>query len=128
MTAVEVVLICVAAALACALLRGTHPELAMGVALAGGIAALYLLRADLQAVAELLGQLARETGLQQGHAALLLRASGIALVSEFGADLCRDAGESALAGRVELAARVVLLALAAPLLRELFALISALTV
>ena len=127
MTAVEVALICVAAALACALLRGTHPELATGVALAGGIAALYLLRADLQAVAELLGQLAEEARLREGHAALLLKASGIALVSEFGADLCRDAGERALAGRIELGARVVLLAMAAPLLQELFALIGALT-
>ena len=123
MTAVTITLICLAAALACALLRPVRPELAMGIALAGGIAALIALREELATAARLIWTLAGQTELPGEHTALLLRASGIALVCEFGADLCRDAGESALAGRIDLCARVVLLAMAAPLIQALVQLV-----
>ena len=122
MSAYAIVLICLAAALACALLRPLRPELAMGVALAGGIAALFALRDEAQEVVRLLQGLVRRTELTQEHAGLLLRACGIALASEFGAELCRDAGESALAGRVELGASVALLAMSAPLIEKMLAL------
>ena len=41
------------------------------------------------------------------------------MVSELAAQLCRDAGETALAGRVALIARVTVLALCVPLVSEL---------
>ena len=44
----------------------------------------------------------------------MLRAGGIALISEFAADLCMDAGEKALAGRIELAERIALTGMCIP--------------
>ena len=112
-----IVLICLAAALACSLLRPLRPELAMGVALAGGVAALLALRGELFAAIRLLRTLIGQTALSELQASLLLRACGVALAGQFGAELCRDAGESALAGRVELGVRLALLAMAAPLVQ-----------
>ena len=51
-------------------------------------------------------------------------ATGVSLVAEFAAHLCEDAGEKALAGRVELAVRVTLFAMAAPLLTEVVAIVT----
>ena len=123
MSVLQIVMICAATGLACAFLRATRPELAMGVALAGGIAALFALREDLAEALALLRALIAGSGMAGSRATLPLRALGVSLVSEFGAGLCRDAGESALAGRIELGTRVVLLAMAAPLARDLLALI-----
>ena len=55
--------------------------------------------------------------------AIVLKGAGIAIVSEMGEQLCADAGESALAGRIALASRVAMLGLCAPLVGELTALI-----
>ena len=121
----RVALICVGAALACAALRPARPELPLAIGLAGGLAALLALRDELAAVAALLRELLGESGLSEAHAGLLFKALGIALICEFAAGLCRDAGETALAGRVELGARIVLLGLAVPLVEGLLALISA---
>lgn len=126
MTAVSVTLLCVAAALACAVVRASRPEMAFAVALAAGAAALLMLNGDLRSAAGLISELSEESGFSHGGAGLLLRAVGIALVSEFGAQLCRDAGESALAGRIDLAARLALLVMAAPLIGEVLDLISGL--
>ena len=125
MTALQVVGICAAAAVACALLRPARPELALAVALAGGVAALFALRGEIAAVAGLFSELIAGGGLNGGQGALLMRAMGIGLITDFGAGLCRDAGESALAARIELAARVTLLAMAAPLARDMLALVRA---
>ena len=43
-----------------------------------------------------------------------------AYIAEFGSQICRDAGQEALAGTVELAGRVVILLLAVPILLTVF--------
>ena len=55
---------------------------------------------------------------------LLLRTVGIALIAEFAAQLCRDSGESAMAGRISLAARVSILASALPMLTKLLRIVT----
>jgi stage III sporulation protein AD len=46
----------------------------------------------------------------------LLKIIGIAYIAEFGTQVCRDAGENALAFKVELAGKVMILILAVPII------------
>ena len=52
----------------------------------------------------------------------ILKAIGIAVVTETAADICRDFGESAIAAKVELAAKSVIILLAMPVVQSLLAL------
>ena len=56
---------------------------------------------------------------------ILLKASGIALLTGTASDLCRSSGEEAIASKVELLGKCELLALSLPLLQELFELVHA---
>lgn len=56
------------------------------------------------------------------HAELLLRGLGIAWLTHYAAEVCRESGENGVASGVELAGRVELLLLALPLCREILAL------
>ena len=49
----------------------------------------------------------------------LFKVIGIAYVAEFGAQLCRDAGQAAIAVKVEFAAKVIILLLAMPIMASL---------
>ena len=49
----------------------------------------------------------------------LLKVGGISLLTDFAAQTCRDAGEDGLALKVELAGRVMLIALALPVMEAL---------
>lgn len=60
------------------------------------------------------------TGLS-AYAALLLKALGIAILTQCTSDICRDAGESGVANGVELAGKAEILLLCLPLLGEIFA-------
>ena len=115
--ALEAALLCVGTAALCLLLRQTWPEFAFAAALAGGIGALGLLAGP---VCEALGQmrlLSEKTGLLS--APVFVQACIAALAGDLLSSLCREAGESALAARVELCARVAATAMALPLVSEL---------
>jgi stage III sporulation protein AD len=119
MTAIRIVLICVAGAIISAVLKAQKPELSLGVAIATGLCALFLSVDGLKQAVATISSLANSAGIQSESASLLIRATGVTLIAEFGAQLCKDAGESALAGRIEMGGRVVLLGMAAPLLTDL---------
>ena len=119
MLIVKVAALCVATAMICAALRVQRPEMATALSLAAGVAVLAMLLGELTRAAEGLSVLRDRLGVDADIAAVLLKGAGVAVLSELGAQLCADAGETALAGRVTLAARVAMLALCAPLLTEL---------
>ena len=106
------------------ILRGQKSEFAGIVSLAAG-ALLFGMAASacFPAFRELIVPL--EDGALSGYTATLLKALGITLAAQFGAELCRDAGEGALASKLELAGRAELMLLALPLIRELTALAAA---
>ena len=108
--------LCVAAAMACAVIRVQRPELATAVSLAAGAAVMAMLATRAESLWPDLADAAKAFGNVDGEVrGALLRASGITVISEMAAQLCRDAGESALAGRVALVSRIAILALCVPL-------------
>ena len=118
--AIQWIGLCVAAALICAMLRPQRPELATGISLAVGAAALTMLALRLRAaLPELAGLTALFQSMDGDAVTAMLRAAGITILAELGGQLCRDAGETALAGRIGLIARVAILALCVPVASRL---------
>lgn len=71
--------------------------------------------------------LASSSGVQNGYMSSLLKVAGISLLVEFAAQTCRDANEEGLAMRVELAGRVMLIAMALPVMQALLSQIMSLS-
>lgn len=57
--------------------------------------------------------------LLEPYAGTLLKALGVGLITQTTAEVCRDSGETAVAGKVELLGKAEILLLSLPLLREL---------
>ena len=101
------------------LLRRYRPELAMGVGIvAGAIALLAVLKTAAPAVSQLQALL-DGAALPQAYTAILFKALGICLLTQLTAAACRDAGESALAAKAELAGKLLLLVLSLPLFEKI---------
>lgn len=116
---VKVTALCVAVAMICSALRPIRPELATALSLAGGLAALALLLSQSDQAAEWVDAFRGMLRADRDISAIVLKGAGVAILSELGAQLCTDAGERALAGRIALAARVAMLGLCAPMVAEL---------
>ena len=58
-----------------------------------------------------------------GTAILVLKVIGIAYLTQFGAQLCADAGEGTVAAKIELAGKILMMTAAAPVLIGLLELV-----
>lgn len=116
-TAVRITAVCLVGALLAALLKKTSPDTALLLALAVCVAVLTALCRGLEDVLSLLRQLLEWGGLSTELFVPLLKTVAIALVSRTGGALCRDAGEGAMAGLVEMAGAFAAILVALPLFR-----------
>ena len=122
--AVVGVLLC--AAMLAVLLRAQRPELAMCLGLAAAAAVAILLVRQIAPLISAMRRLLTMTALPTEGFGVVLKAAGVCLLTQITADTCRDAGETALASKAELAGRVLMLMLAVPLFEELLSLVTAL--
>ena len=118
MQVLRILLLCLSAALICMTLRAAHPQMASAVAMAAGVAALMLSSADLGALSRALKTLEGCVG-EEAQPLYLLKVCGIAVIAEFASDICRDAGESALAQRIDVGVRIGVVASALPAAAEI---------
>lgn len=119
MTAIRIVALCLAAAMICSSLRSQRPEIATALSLAVGIGALLMTGDVFGEVSATIRRFSAFAELDGRSAAVLLKAAGITVISELGVQICSDAGESALAGRIRLTTRVVILGMAMPLVLDI---------
>ena len=119
------------AAVACAVmaltLRTAHRPMATAFSLAAGAVLLLSLAEPLRQAGELLRGIADYAPEGREQLTLMLKLLGVSFAAEFAAQACRDAGEDGIALRVELSAKVMLVILSAPLLRQLASMILELT-
>lgn len=99
----SVAAICLVGAVLAALLKKSGPELAVLLAVAVTAAAAALLWDTLGDIVDFLRQMMELGGMAPELFAPLLKTVAIALVSRVGGDLCRDAGEGAMASVLEMA-------------------------
>ena len=116
-TAVRITAVCLVGALLAALLKKTSPDTALLLALAVCVAVLAALARGLEEVTDFLRELLDWGGLSAELFTPLLKTVAIALVSRTGGALCRDAGEGAMAGLVEIAGTFAALLVSLPLFR-----------
>lgn len=114
----------VSTVLAVLLRQSKKPELALLVSLATGIVIFSMILDKLKYVMEVLNNLVTKTNIEFAYFSVIIKIIGIAYIVEFGAQISRDAGEEAIASKVELGGKVVMMILALPILLALIELIT----
>lgn len=116
MSIMQVVALAVVAVVLIVVIRQERPELALQISMVVGLIILIFAVWKLSGLISVLEDLARRAELNMVFLGALLKIIGIAYVAEFGVQICKDAGENALAFKVELAGKVMILILAAPII------------
>jgi stage III sporulation protein AD len=100
------------------ILRAYKPEWAPFLRMAVTVVALGLTVGLVSTVLTYITDLATATGASEGEGwSLLLKALGVAFLTETAASVCRDSGETGLATWVETAGKLEILLLSFPLIR-----------
>ena len=115
--------ICVVGSILALLLKKNVPELSLLLGLSAGLCAAVLCSRMAAEIIETLRSLALNAALEPAAFAPVLKCVGISLVTELSKELCRDAGENALAGFAEVCGSLCALYVTLPLIRSLLSVI-----
>ena len=100
------------------------PDISMMVSLAGGTVIMLKILPQLTSLISAITEMAEQGGISGNYILIILKAVGVAIAVTICASVCRDAGQSSLAVKVEIAGRVIILITSLPVLSGLFGIIS----
>lgn len=102
------------------IIKQQRPELAVQLSILVGTVIFTMMLGKINSVVNLLQEMARRSNISLFYMETILKIVGVAYIAEFGAQICRDAGEGAIASKVEFAAKVIVIVLAIPVIAAVF--------
>lgn len=113
-------------AVLCVIVRQYKPEMALGVSVACGVLIMGAAVTMLAPSVEVIGTLMASAGLDEGYAGVLLKALAVCYVTQLASDCCKDAGESAIASKIELAGKAAVAVISLPVFTSIAEMVTAL--
>ncbi len=105
------------------ILKQYKPEYAIYVSIIAGILILFFAIEKLTGIIELLQSISNKTYINQQFLGILLKITGIAFLTEFAVSVCSDAGEKAIANKIEIGSKVIIITMSMPIIKSLLELI-----
>lgn len=100
-------------------LKNSTPEISLVLSIITGVIILISIATYLPLFTDKIEALILKTGMNPEYAKILLKAVGICFICQFSSDICKDSGQSALSGKVELAGKILILISALPLIEKI---------
>lgn len=119
MEIVQVIAIAFVATFMVMIIKQYRPEFSIYISIIAGILIFFIVISKLTSAIELIKSLSTKLGTNMQYFSLLIKITGIAYLSEFATNICKDSGETAIASKVELAGRVIIIAMSVPILGAL---------
>ena len=73
----------------------------------------------LAGIVSLLSSLASKANINTQFLGILLKITGIAILTEYSTSICRDTGETAIATKIELGGKIIIIGLSIPIISVL---------
>lgn len=116
MEIIKIVSFALAALIIFMLLGERKKELAVLVAIVAGAIIFLALIDKLSEIINFIGTIADKANIDMVYIGIVLKILAIAYLSSFCSEICKDAGASSIASKVEFAGKILILALAIPIL------------
>ncbi len=123
MEVIKIIGIAFAALIIIILLKQYRPEFTIYVSLLTGIIILFLVMDKLTGIINLLQSLANKTSINSTFLTLLIKITGIAFLSEFAVSICKDSGEAAIANKIEIGTKIIIISMSIPIISSLLEII-----
>ncbi len=116
MDIIQVVGIGLIATILALILKEQKPMFAFLLATVTGVIIFLVVIGKISEVIRVLEKMAAQANLNMIYLDTILKIIGIAYIAEFGAQVTRDAGQGAIASKIELAGKVLIMVMAIPIL------------
>lgn len=106
------------------ILKKTSSEFSMMAGMITGFIILAFIIAKLTGIVDLLYSLIEKTGINYKYLEIILKITGIAYIVEFASNISKDAGQTSIASKIELAGKVLIVSLSIPILTAMLDVVS----
>ncbi len=101
------------------IIKQYRPEFAIYISIGAGVIIFTLISGKLAGIIEVLKNFASKTSVNYDFILLLLKITGIAILTEFAVSICKDSGEFAIANKIDLGGKVIIMSMSVPILSSL---------
>ena len=101
------------------IIRQYRPEFAIYISIFAGVLILYLALDKIAGIVNLLKSISDKSGINSSFLQILIKMTLIAFLAEFAISLCKDSGESAIANKVELGCKAIIVSMSIPIISNL---------
>ena len=100
-------------------IKKQNPEVALLIAIAASVIIFVMVLPLLSNAVGAITYIGELAGGHDAYIALTLRVVGVAYMAELGASVCKDAGESAIASKIDMAGRLIIVVMAMPIVTDI---------
>ena len=119
MEIVKIIGIALIALIIIIMLKQYRPEYAIFISILTGILILFLVMDRLTGIINLIQSIQNKFSINTQFIALLIKITGIAFLSEFAVSICKDSGEAAIASKIELGSKIIIISMSIPIISSL---------
>lgn len=101
------------------ILKQYRPEFAVYVSILAGIFILILSLSQISGVINLLKNLTSKANINSEFLGIILKITGIAILTEFAVSICQDSGESSIANKIDIGGKVMIITISIPIISSL---------
>ncbi len=101
------------------IMKQYRPEFAIYISLIAGVIIFSIAMGKLSTIINLLQSISSKAGINSNFLSILLKITGIAFLAEFAVSICKDSGESAIASKIELGSKAIIISMSLPIISNL---------
>lgn len=101
------------------IMRQNKPEFAIYISLIAGILILSMSFSGFSQILNLIENYADKISVSSNFVTILLKITGIAILAEFACSICKDCGENAIASKIDLGSKVIIIGTSMPIISSL---------
>jgi len=119
MDIVKIVGIGITALIIIIILKQYKPEFAIYTSIIAGIFILLLSLSQVSGIINLLKDISSRANINSQFLGIILKITGIAILTEFAVSICQDSGESAIANKIDIGGKIMIISMSLPIISSL---------
>lgn len=101
------------------ILKQYRPEFAIYASIIAGVLILTLASGTLSGIIDMIKSISSKTNINSEFLVILIKITGIAILTEFAVSICKDSEESAIASKVDIGGKIIIISMSIPIINAL---------
>lgn len=115
----HIIIFCIIATFLAITLKKTQEEFAIALTIVVGIIVFFVIFDKIAYIVDKINEISNRVQFSNSYVRILIKMTGVALLSDYTANICKDSGQTSIAAKIEFAGKILILFLSIPLIISL---------